>query len=318
MSGRQPETEAAWAKPSKFVPDPVPIVFVGGTGRSGTHVAARLLSRSRQFALIPVECRFHVDEDGFPGLLSGEVSKARFLRRLRGYWWRGFQTNRMRGLHRFVEEERFERAVAVFVSAFDDDAEGACRALFYDLLWHRTESEDPEPAQGIIEQSCDVITQAPTLLKLFDEARFVHIVRDGRDASASRVAQTRGIVYPRTRRQGIDWWEQRLRRIDEGAKAIPSERFHELELGQLLVRGRRRVLRDYAHFAGVRPAPRLRRFMRQKMDPAAANEERWRRGLSDRQQAAIDSRYRDAIACLEADGVSSAPLLRHAYERARD
>ena len=43
-------------------------------------------------------------------------------------------------------------------------------------------------------------------------ARFVHVVRDGRDASASRVAQARWLVYPRTRRQGIEWWEQRMRR----------------------------------------------------------------------------------------------------------
>src|SRR5690606_39515545 len=43
---------------------------------------------------------------------------------------------------------------------------------------------------AIVEQSCDTIAQAPTLVRLFPEARFVHVVRDGRDASASRVGQT--------------------------------------------------------------------------------------------------------------------------------
>ena len=43
---------------------------------------------------------------------------------------------------------------------------------------------------------------APTLVRLFPEAKFIHVVRDGRDASASRVAQTKGFVYPRTRRSG--------------------------------------------------------------------------------------------------------------------
>src|SRR5690606_16842912 len=74
------------------------IVFVGGTGRSGTHVIARLLGKHVHYRAIPVECRFHTDPDGFPGLLAGEVSKARFLRRMRGFWWRGFQTNRLRGM----------------------------------------------------------------------------------------------------------------------------------------------------------------------------------------------------------------------------
>ena len=70
--------------PGEKRPSTAPVVFVGGTGRSGTHVIARLLGRSADLALIPVECRFHVEERGFPGLLSGEVSRRRFVRRVQG------------------------------------------------------------------------------------------------------------------------------------------------------------------------------------------------------------------------------------------
>ena len=88
---------------------PPPIVFVGGTGRSGAHVLAKLLAKHVKLALVPVEVRFHADRRGFPGLLDGQVSKAEFVRRLRGFWWKGFQTRRMRGLYRFVPAEGFER-----------------------------------------------------------------------------------------------------------------------------------------------------------------------------------------------------------------
>ena len=64
---------------------------------------------SRSYALIPVECRFHVERRGFPGLLAGEVTKEQFIKRLRGFWWKGFQTNRFRGLYRFVDRERLRR-----------------------------------------------------------------------------------------------------------------------------------------------------------------------------------------------------------------
>src|SRR5436190_6294998 len=64
----------------------VPIVFVGGTGRSGTHVVARFLGRHNKIAAIPVECRFHTEPGGFPGLLAGEVSKEKFIRRMGGFW----------------------------------------------------------------------------------------------------------------------------------------------------------------------------------------------------------------------------------------
>ena len=177
----------------RFSPDVVPIVFVGGTGRSGTHVVARFLGRHNRLTTIPVECRFHVDDNGFPGLLDGRVSKTRFLRKLRGFWWKGRQTGRTRGMFRFVEPEDFERGIARFEAEFDEDPRTACRNLFLDILWPRAQRKG---ASGIVEQSCDTIAASATLVELFPEAKFIHVVRDGRDASASRVAQNRRAALP--------------------------------------------------------------------------------------------------------------------------
>src|SRR5688500_18918505 len=162
-------------------PGPAPILFVGGTGRSGTHVVAKLAGRNANYRLVPVECRFHVDADGYPGLLAGEVTKEAFIRRMHRFWWKGFQTDRMRGLYRVVPRERFEQALSRFDESFDQDRQGACRRLFCDLLWPLVEEDRHGTAEGLIEQSCDTIAQAPTLLPLFDEASVVHIVRDRRD-----------------------------------------------------------------------------------------------------------------------------------------
>ena len=298
-------------------PELAPIVFVGGTGRSGTHVLAQVISRNRRFGLIPVEVRFHTDPDGFPGLLAGEVSLDRFLRRLRGYWWRGFQTRRMRGLFRFVDRERFDTAVGRFEASFPEDHEGACRQLFFDLLWFRSQ-ERPE-GEAIVEQSCDTVAQAETLVRLFPEARFIHVVRDGRDASASRVAQTRGLVRPRTRMQGIEWWEERMRAIEAGARAIPEGRLLTMSLDELLEMKRGRVaLRPMFRFLGAQVTRGARRFFRNHMSPEIAHSDRWRAGLRDRKAARIEALYLDALARLEADGAPSAPLLRRTVERDRD
>lgn len=296
--------------------DPAPILFVGGTGRSGTHVVAKLVARNANYHLVPVESRFHVDRDGFPGLLAGEVSKRRFMRKMRGFWWRGFQTTRFRGLYRFVPRERRDDALERFDRAFDDDQEAACRQLFYDLLWPVTTERGSREARAIVEQSCDVVAEAPTLVRLFPEARFVHVVRDGRDASASRVAQLGPLVYPRTRRQGLEWWERRLRAIDRGARAIPEGRLLELGLDDFLVRGpRREAVEALAGFAGIGPGMRMRRFLRRRMSPVRANRERWRQGLSAAQQARLEARYLEVLDRLERDGVSCAPILRRAQQR---
>jgi hypothetical protein len=293
---------------------PASIVFVGGTGRSGTHVIAKLLGRSADLAAIPVECRFHSEDRGFPGLLSGEVSKRAFLRRMRGFWWKGFQRSRLRGLHRFVERERFDEALANFEERFDSDREGACRELFLDLLWFRAERKR---ALGIVEQSTDVVAYGAVLARLFPEARFVHVVRDGRDASASRVSQTRRLVYPRTRRQGIDWWERRMRRIAAGVEAIPPERLLEVSIDELVATRGPQALQPLTEFTGVATGYRVRRYYKSRMNAERANQGRWRRGLSERRAADLDRRYVAALERLEAGGLTAAPLLRRTLERSR-
>ncbi len=295
----------------RYFPHVTPITFVGGTGRSGTHIVSQLLGRNNKLAAIPVECRFHVDDDGFPGLLQGRVTKAHFLRRLRGFWWKGRQTGRRRGMFRFVERDDFERGVERFDEAFEDDPHEACRNLFLDLLWPRAQDKK---ASGLVEQSCDTIREAPTLVDLFPEAKFIHVVRDGRDASASRVSQTRKLIYPRTRRQGLEWWESRIRRIDEGAKAIPEGRLLEVGLEDLLTPPRRQVGKEVAQFAGVKLGQKMRRFYWGTMDTDAANAARWRAGLSDKDRDAIDSMYVETLERLERDGITCAPILRKAYE----
>lgn len=300
-------------EPARRTQQVPPIVFIGGTGRSGTHVLAKLLSRHPRFALVPVEVRFHVEERGFPGLLAGRVSKQEFVRRLRGFWWRGFQNLRRRGMFKFVDRERFERAVAAFEGRFDSEPEAACRQLFHDLLWFRVTDAG---AWSLVEQSCDTISQAPTLVRLFPEAKFIHVVRDGRDASASRVAQTHGLIRPRTRRQGLEWWEARIRAIDAGARAIPPERLLTVSLDELLLLNRG-GLRPLCRFLDVYVRRQMWRFFRVRMSAERANAQRWRRRVSDRRAGEIERLYEQTLDRLEADGVRCAPLLRRTLERSR-
>jgi hypothetical protein len=307
-------TERSHDQTGRPIGNPPPILFVGGTGRSGTHVLAKLLSRHPRLAMFPIEVRFHVEERGFPGLLAGRVSKEQFVRRLRGFWWKGFQTRRMRGLYRFVSEERFERAVESFEATFEDDREGACRRLFNDLLWPWVERSG---ADALVEQSCDTVAEAPTLVRLFPEAKFIHVVRDGRDASASRVGQTKGLVYPRTRRQGLEWWEERIRAIDAGARSIPPERLLTVSLDELLLLGPRRGLKHICRFTGVYVNRRMKQFFNRRMSSELAHSERWRARLSDRRAAKLERLYADIIDRFEADGVGCAMLLRRTLERSQ-
>ncbi len=297
--------------------DTAKLVFIGGTGRSGTHVLSQLISRHNRYALVPVEVRFHTDDEGFPGLLSGEVTPEQFLRRMRGFWWKGFQTSRFRGMNRFVDRERYDTALAAFEASHGDDLIAACRQLFYDVLWFRV--EDEPRAVALVEQSTDTVARAETLTRIFPEAKFIHVVRDGRDASASRVSQTRGLVRPRTRVQGIEWWEERIRAIEKGADAVDAEKLLTVSLDELVRLQRARVaLRPLFRFLGAPVTKRTRRYFSNRMTTEEANKERWRDGISKRKAERIAALYEEAVARLESDGARCAPLLRHALEREGD
>ncbi len=72
-----------------------------------------------------------------------------------------------------------------------------------------------------------------------------------------------------------------------------------------------------ARFAGVRLGKRMRRFLWGQMNPGAANEERWRHGISPRRQARLERSYLRALERLEDTGVRSVPLLRATLDKRR-
>jgi hypothetical protein len=303
-----------------------PLIFVGGTGRSGTHVVAKLLGAARRLEDIRMEVRFHVDPGGLPDLLAGRTTKERFLRRLREFWWRRYRGGgrppdilpwlplgrEPRGLCKIVPEQRFREATARFEREFERDPEAACRNLYYDLLWHRVEDAG---ADALVEMSCDTAAQAPVLARIFPEAKFIHVVRDGRDASASRVRQGRRLLYPRTRVQGIRWWEERVRRIERAFDELPEERTLTVNL-DLLVQGwpQRKGMKKLVEFVGLTKGRRVRRYFRRRISPEHGNVGRWRRGLSERRQERVQREYEAALARLEREGARCVPLLREVFE----
>ena len=288
------------------------VLFVGGTGRSGTHVVSKLVGRLSAYEKIGNEVRFHCDPGGFPDLLSGAVTLDEFVAKLRGTWWRRVQTLQVRGLHRTVPKKRFESAVKEFEAGFEDAPEDACRVLFFALLGPIAERADKP---GLVEMSCDTVAEGPALLRIFPDARFIHSVRDGRDAASSRVSKGKGVVYPRNPEQGIEWWEARLRRIDAAVSEIPPDRLTTVSLDELVYGDRESSYRGLLEFLGAEDELEMRSYFETKMSPERAHRERWREGLSEDEQEQYVRRYAESLERLERDGVHCAELLRTTLER---
>jgi hypothetical protein len=286
-----------------------PLILVGGTGRSGTHVLARLVGRHPQFADVPIESRFHCHgPKGFPDLLGGRASLEEFVWKLREFWWHRVRKEDFepRGLYNITSRRRFDAAVAAFEPAFPVDGLEACRRLFWDLLGPVADELD---RPGLVEMSSHNVREAPTLRRLFPQARFIHVFRDGRDVASSITTKTWG---PDRLGSAIDWWAERMRSIDLGARDISKDggagALHTVLLDDLVERRREEAYLELLEFCGIEDAPAMREYF-EDMTPDAANRGRWRADLSSIGVWRIERRYRRVLAQLAREGNHAAPAL---------
>jgi hypothetical protein len=311
--------------------EPAELVFVGGTGRSGTHILSYLLDRHPHFHGVPIECRFHCNPKGLADVVRGKTEPEEFLRKLRGYWWhrvrigdrayvrakwRALGRGRDRGLHTIVDPEQFDAAADAFERSYADDLRGASRTLFYDLLQPLADTAG-KPA--LVEMSCFTIAAADALARIFPEARFVHSVRDGRDSGSSKVSLRQKPHHPTDVASGIGFWADRLRQAEEGVRAMEPEgreRLHVISLDELVHFDRESSLGDLLGFLGVREEPGLREFFEAEMNADAAHRERWRKGLTEAEQEEIVELYERTLDRLSDEDYHCAPVLRRSYEHA--
>jgi hypothetical protein len=312
------------------------LVFVGGTGRSGTHVVANILGHHSSLHMVPIECRFHCNPGGLADVVDGRSTPEEFVKKLRGFWWRrarmgervlvgrrallgrrvaeASDEGKVRGLHKILPRDRLEAAARAFEAGAHDDPVAASRELFFDLL-------APLGAEagkhGLIEMSCFTIAAAPALSRIFPEARFVHAVRDGRDSGASKVSKRQKSHHPRDVREGIDWWEGRLRTAEAGVRELDDpERLLTVGLDELVHSDREATYASLLRFLEVEDEPAMRAFFEREVSADAAHRERWREGLDEAAQEELTTSYAETLAQLEAEGASSAPVLRRVLERA--
>ncbi len=254
---------------SSDAPEPI---FIGGTGRSGTHALARLLGRHSQLADVPIEARFHCNKRGLPDLIEGRVTLAGFMAKLRGFWWHRVRVDgRPRGLYNLHRRADFDAACERFEAAYPDDPIGASRRLVLDLLGPVAERAGKP---GLVEMSSHNVKEAQTLLRLFPRARVIHAL-----ARRPRLRDLghRQDLGPRQRRPrhrlvgGAPARHRARRPLGGGRRALPDP------AGELPRRPARRPRRPRSR-PRLRRAARLPRSLRRGRDPLVLRELGHRRG----------------------------------------
>ncbi len=254
-------------------------VFVGGCDRSGTTMLGSMLGAARGAVCTP-ESHFPAELARCvlgPGISRRELVDG-LLAHPRFAWWE--VTERPPEAWRDDEPASLDdlrRLAAWAVTAYARCQEGALPPSTGEMVW--------------VDHSPHNLRDAKVLLALYPEARFIHIVRDGRAVAASILPLDWG---PNTVRTAAWWWMGELAHAFAGETYAGAERVRRVRYEDLL-RDPETELDSLCRFAGLecgREAVEGGRFRVPKYEtchplvgtpPDPSRAEAWRETLTPRQ-----------------------------------
>lgn len=265
-------------------------IFVGGTGRSGTTVTARLLGAHPTCHVIPIEVRFITDPGGLCDLAAGRVPFPRFRRRLLGRWsHRVLANGEQRGLDQILDRTTIESALPALRDGISRDPWQAAGRFVSRLL-------DPLAAAANAERWIEMTPgnahAAPDLLRMFPDMRLIHSIRDGRDVACSVAPLPWG---PSTAEEGLEWWATSLEEAFVACDGLPSDRLLEVHLEDLVGRDREAQYERILAFAGLDDDPTMRAYFEAEVTERRAHIGRWVEDIPADRAAEFVARYQALV-----------------------
>lgn len=253
-------------------------IFSGGSGRSGTTAIVNLLNHHPKILTSrPRELRYLTDRAGLLDLnfsrplyyevsftelrnryaltaykLIGRTSQKVFINRISNRWWSQIgKKGNIRGLVQGVSKEQLEGALKIYRSNRKHNLLTASRELFFTLSSNQF---DKESVEYFLDSTPLNIQNAHRIIKLLPSARFINMVRDGRDVALSVSKEKWG---PSTAEQGLAWWGKRIELAHKGLATISRDAQLTIRLEKLITYNRSATLANVLEFIGVENNPKL-------------------------------------------------------------
>jgi hypothetical protein len=269
-------------------------VFVGGTGRSGTTVMARLIASHPSYVTTPVELKFQTGARGLAALSRGTATVGEVVEQTLEHWK---PLHGRPGLTGVIGEEDLRTALQAFKDESGTDLRRAAANLM-DAVFGTSPG-----ASAWVEHTPRNIMEAPALATLFPTARFVHMIRDGRDVACS-VAR---LGWRESPADGLEWWAQRYLASSRAAGRVAPHRVLEVSFEALVGDDRERQLARIMRFLELDPDPEMLAFFRTELSVARSNVGRWRDEVPPADQAAFTARYEEVVERAKATGSGRRP-----------
>lgn len=219
-----------------------------------------------------------------------------FHTNMRGRWWREVgKKGKDRGLIQGISEQTLDIALDIFLSEFNDQPIEATRNLFYELSNQQIKSAE---IKYFADSTPVNMMQADYLYRLFPDARFFNMVRDGRDVAFSVAAEKWG---PNDPFMALDWWANRVLTAHQALIAIPRDQRITLRLENLVVRDRENSLQIILDLLGIRPEEKLKAFFDLEMTEEKLNQGNWKKKLEN--PTNFEKKYLKILGNLQDQGV---------------
>jgi hypothetical protein len=281
-------------------------VFIGGSGRSGTTVTLNLLQRHPQFhASLPREIKFLTSRHGLLDLvytrpfsveedlhgyrynlvtrvlpLLGRNQMAYFTSNLFNRWWsEEGKSGKARGLVQSISLETVENAHNEFIQTFAVDRARAAREFFYTLA----DAQINKDALYFGDSTPVNMMHADQIHNLLPEARFINVIRDGRDVAVSISKERWG---PNDPYEGLSWWANRVHRAAVALK---------------IVNKREQSYADLLKFLALEDSQTLREYFAEQLTAEKLHTGRWRTEVKDSKR--FNAKYKSLCESLMAKGI---------------
>ena len=304
------------------------MIFVGGTGRSGTTIIADLLDNHPAIrASLPIELKFTTNAGGLLDLTFGSqfappkennpipfynlrTRRDRKIRerekvgnalialeaKINSTWWDiDAPPPHGRGLLSGITREEFDSSFSEFkVSVFRNKVKAA-RKLLIQLINHQSNNRGEK---FWIDTTPMNIPNAHRLFQLYPTALFINMVRDPRDTIASLLTKDWG---PTTALEGIEWFEKRIRAGHSSLSRVPKDQQLTISIEELVSQKSTETYNSLLTFLKIEDSPQMADFLHERMQPSAARMGRWREEIKDPE---FIPAYNEMVARLRRDSIS--------------
>jgi hypothetical protein len=297
-------------------------LFTGGSGRSGTTILINLLNKHPQVhASLPREIKYLTSRFGLVDLnfgrpfryeedirgvrnniaanifnLLGKRKLDHFLTYLNNTWWSEIgKKDKARGLVQGISKAQLSTAIENFEKYYSVDKMRASRAFFYEI----SNAQISKPAIKYFADSTPVnLMQSDLIYKIFPSAKFINIIRDGRDVALSVSREKWG---PNDPYQALDWWANRILVAHKSLKQVRESDQINLRLEDLIINNRSHEYAKILNFLKIEDFSDMRNYFDLQMSPGNMSQAEWKKQVKNPDK--FNKKYDKILLKLKSKGI---------------